>query len=240
MSQVDYAIKAIAEQVEDNELVYIGLNSIPSLIASFMARDLYGKKIRIIGVAEADNPKSVEISPSTGNPFMVSNTPVFITADAFDLAQKGRLDVMFLGPVQIDKETNVNLSVIGDYHNPKVRLTGGAATAFILPLVRKAILWNLKHSKRSLVEKVDFVTGTAKYSSNKVIVVTNLGVLKYDREKKTWFITAIYENTSVEDILNNTAFEVVVSPTLRIITLRNDEREFIKRMDPYNLRSALA
>ncbi|MFP3170863.1 MAG: CoA-transferase subunit beta, partial [Sulfolobaceae archaeon] len=95
-------------------------------------------------------------------------------------------------------------------------------------------------SKRSLVEKVDFVTGTAKYSSNKVIVVTNLGVLKYDREKKTWFITAIYENTSVEDILNNTAFEVVVSPTLRIITLRNDEREFIKRMDPYNLRSALA
>ena len=184
MSQVDYVIKAIALQIEDNELVYVGLNSIPALIGSFMARDLYGKKIKIIGVAEADNPKSVEVSPSTGNPFMVSETPVIITADAFDLAQKGKLDVMFLGPVQIDKETNVNLSVIGDYYNPKVRLTGGAATAFILPLVKKAILWNLKHSKRSLVERVDFITGTPKNAKNNVMIVTNIGVIKSERENQ--------------------------------------------------------
>ena len=239
MSQVDYVVKAIALQLENNELVYVGLNSIPALLASFMARDLFGKKIRIIGVAEADNPQNVEISPSTGNPFMVSNTPVLITADAFDLAQKGKLDVMFLGPVQIDKETNVNLSVIGDYYNPKVRLTGGAATAFILPLVKKAILWNLKHSKRSLVEKVDFVTGTAKYSNNKVIVVTNLGVLKYDRGRKVWLVDSVYENTTVEEIVENTGFEVEVPPNVNTIKLEEKEKEFINRLDPHNLRSML-
>ncbi|BCU71224.1 CoA-transferase subunit beta [Stygiolobus caldivivus] len=239
MSQVDYVIKAIALQIEDNELVYVGLNSIPALIGSFMARDLYGKKIKIIGVAEADNPKSVEVSPSTGNPFMVSETPVIITADAFDLAQKGKLDVMFLGPVQIDKEANVNLSVIGDYYNPKVRLTGGAATAFILPLVKKAILWNLKHSKRSLVERVDFITGTAKYAKNNVIIVTNLGVIKLDREKQMWFIDSIYENTTVDDIILNTGFKVVASPNLKQISLSSSEKEFIRNMDPHNLRDAL-
>jgi hypothetical protein len=41
---VDYIIKAISTLLEDGELVYIGLNSISSLIASFMARDLYGKR----------------------------------------------------------------------------------------------------------------------------------------------------------------------------------------------------
>ncbi|MEM1629836.1 MAG: CoA-transferase subunit beta, partial [Saccharolobus sp.] len=53
---IDYVIKAISTLLDDGELVYIGLNSIPALIGSFMARDLYGKKIRIIGVAEAENP----------------------------------------------------------------------------------------------------------------------------------------------------------------------------------------
>ncbi|PVU69922.1 CoA-transferase subunit beta [Sulfolobales archaeon SCGC AB-777_K20] len=239
MHQVDLAIKAIALQLKDNELVYIGLNSIPALLGALLARDFYGKKIRIIGVAEADNPKSVTVSPSTGNPFMVTETPVLITADAFDLAQKGKLDVMFLGPVQVDKETNVNLSVIGDYYNPKVRLTGGAATAFILPLAKKGILWNLKHSKRSLVERVDFVTGTAKYSNNEVILVTNLGVLYYDRRKKVWEIKSVYEGIAINDIIANTGFKVVPSNDIEQISITKEEVEFINNLDPYNLRSSL-
>ncbi|QGA54252.1 CoA-transferase subunit beta [Sulfolobus sp. E5-1-F] len=237
---VDYVIKAISTLLDDGELVYIGLNSIPSLIASFMARDLYGKKIRIIGVAEASNPSKVTLSPSTGNPFFVEAAPVMITADAFDLAQKGKLDVMFLGPAQIDEETNVNLTIIGnDYYNPKVKLPGGAATAFILPLTKKAILWNLKHSKRSLVKKVDFVTGTAKFSNNKVFVVTNLGVLRYNREDRKWYLDSIYPFSSYEKVVENTEFEIKRRDNERLIDLTDEDLRFINNMDPYNLRSAL-
>jgi glutaconate CoA-transferase subunit B len=236
---VDSAIKAIAQNLEDGELVYIGLNSIPALIASFMARDFYGKKVRIIGVAEADNPAKVVVSASTGNPFMAESTPVLVTEDSFDLAQKGKLDVMFLGPVQVDEETNVNLSVIGDYYKPKVRLTGGAATAFILPLAKKAVLWNLKHSTRSLVKRVDFVTGTARLSNNRVILVTNLAVMEYDRGLRKWRLKAVHEGVTVEQVLNNTGFELVVDNDVQTVRLDEREREFIASMDPYNLRSAL-
>jgi len=146
---------------------------------------------------------------------------------------------MFLGPVQVDNETNVNLSVIGDYYNPKVRLTGGAATAFILPLAKKGILWNLKHSKRSLVERVDFVTGTAKYSNNEVILVTNLGVLYYDRREKVWEIKSVYEGIAINDIIANTGFKVVPSNDIEQISITKEEVEFINKLDPYNLRSSL-
>ncbi|MBW9140160.1 MAG: CoA-transferase subunit beta [Candidatus Aramenus sp.] len=236
---IDYVIKAIATKLENGERVYVGLNSIPALIAAFMARDLYGKRIRILGVAEADNPSRVVVSPSTGSPFFVEEAPVMITVDSFDLAQKGLLDVMFLGPVQIDEETNVNLSVIGDYNSPKVRLPGGAATAFIMPLVKKVVLWNLKHSRRSLVKKVDFATGSAKYSNNKVVVVTNLGVLEYDRKGKVWKVTDLYPYSTVEDVVNNTEFEVVVPEKPKTIELTEDDKKFIEQMDPYNLRLAL-
>jgi glutaconate CoA-transferase subunit B len=236
--KIDYIIKAISLKLNDGEKVYVGLNSIPAVIAAFMARDLHNKKIRILGVAEADNPKRIEVSPSTGSPFFIEESPVMITIDSFDLAQKGLLDVMFLGPVQIDEETNVNLSVIGDYSKPKIRLPGGAATAFIMPLVKKVILWNLKHSKRSLVKKVDFVTGSAKFSNNKVIIITNLGVLEYDRKNKIWKITDLYPFSSIKEIQDNTDFPVIAEEP-QIIELNEGERQFIKNMDPYGLRLAL-
>ncbi|WP_338601955.1 CoA-transferase [Sulfolobus tengchongensis] len=236
---IDYVIKAISTLLEDGELVYVGLNSIPALIGTFMARDLYGKKIRILGVAEASNPVKVKLSPSTGDPFFVESSPVMITADSFDLAQKGKLDVMFLGPAQIDEETNVNLTAIGSYENPKVKLPGGAATAFILPLVRKAILWNLRHSKKSLVKKVDFISGTAKFSNNKVFLVTNLGILSYDRGNRKWYIDAVYPFSSYNQIVENTEFQVDRKDSERVIELTDEDVKFINSIDPYKLRSVL-
>ncbi len=160
-----------------------------------------------------------------------------ITADSFDLAQKGKLDVMFLGPVQIDQETNVNLTAIGDYRKPAVKLPGGAATAYLMPLVKKMVLWNLKHSKSSLVKKVDFVTGTAKNSNNKVYLVTNLGVLRYNRDKKKWEIIALYPWSEVNDIINNTDFPVDLHSD-RVVALHEYDRRYIDMLDPYGLRSA--
>ncbi|NON62328.1 CoA-transferase, partial [Acidianus sp. RZ1] len=212
--------------------------SIPALLGSFMARDFYNKDIKILSVSEAYNPARVSISPSTGDPFFVSESPVMTTTDAFDLVQKGKIDVMFLGPSQIDSETNVNLSVIGNYYKPEVRLPGGAATAFILPLVGKAILWNVKHSKNSLVKRVDFVTGTAKYSKNKVIIVTNLCVMEYSRADHRWKVTYLYPWSDFKTVQDNTGFEVEDNVIGRI-ELNEREKMFLDSLDTSKLRLAL-
>ncbi len=233
--RVDYVIKAISSLLMDGEKVYVGLNSIPALLGSLMARDFYHKRLRIMGVAEADNPTLDSVTASTGDPFMVKTSPVMITADSFDMIQKGLLDVIFLGPVQIDRYTNVNLSVIGDYASPKVRLTGGAATAYVMPLVKKVILWNLKHSKRSLVEKVDFITGTARDSNNDVFLVTDLGVIRFVRDRDEWEILAKYDYSSVEEITENTGFPLTCRNP-QTIYLSDDEEKFIVSLDPFSLR----
>jgi glutaconate CoA-transferase subunit B len=233
--RIDYVIKGISSLLQIGDRVYVGLNSIPGLLGSLMARDYYKKGIRLLGVAEADNPSVDYVTPSTGDPFMSLASPVMITPDSFDLIQKGLIDVIFLGPVQIDKYTNVNLSVIGNYEKPKVRLTGGAATAYVMPLVKKVILWNLKHSKKSLVEKVDFVTGTAWNSDNEVYVVTDLGILHFCRAKKSWEVLAHYDYSSPLEIADNTSFEVKYGSP-EVISLNEDEENFINKLDPYSLR----
>src|SRR6056297_962363 len=39
--------------------------------------------------------------------------------------QGGKISVGFLGTAQIDRYANLNTTLIGDYHDPKVRLPGG-------------------------------------------------------------------------------------------------------------------
>ena len=65
-----------------------------------------------------------------------------------------------VGAAQLDQYGNANNSVIGaDYHAPKVRLPGTAGLSDLCSLGKKLYYWNLNHSPKSLVEKVDFISG---------------------------------------------------------------------------------
>ena len=48
----------------------------------------------------------------------------FPLSDIFDLSARGGLDVAFLSGAQIDGQGRLNLSAIGPFHKPKVRLPG--------------------------------------------------------------------------------------------------------------------
>ncbi|MEM4138793.1 MAG: CoA-transferase subunit beta, partial [Sulfolobaceae archaeon] len=85
---------------------------------------------------------------------------------------------------------------------------------------------------------VDFVTGTAKYSQNKVFLVTNKCIMEYDRIKKVWKLVALYPSSTIEEIINETEFQFAVEKP-RIIKISESESEFIKNIDPYSLRTVL-
>ena len=235
----DHMVVSVADLLRDREKVFIGLNSYIPLLAVAVAKIIHGKKIDVFTVAEAYNPEleSIRLKQSTGDPNWVETATVLTTVEAFDLVQKGAIDIMFLGPIQVDSETNFNLSVIGNYEKPKVRLTGGAASAFIAPLVNRLILWNVKHSKRVFVEKVDFVTATTRNAGNEVIVCTNLCIFQYDRGERKWLLKALHPWADEKTVEENTGFQF--KKTENIIKTREpneEEKELIKLLDPNDLR----
>ena len=69
--------------------------------------------------------------------------------------QGGRIDVGFLGAAQLDRFANINTTVVGSYSKPKVRLPGAGGAPEISSSA-KEVLIVVKHSKRTLVEKLDF------------------------------------------------------------------------------------
>ncbi len=74
--------------------------------------------------------------------------------------QGGKVDVGFLGTAQIDRYCNLNTTLIGDYTAPKVRLPGGGGAPEIATNAGEVFI-TLKHSKRTFVDEVDFVTTLA-------------------------------------------------------------------------------
>jgi len=133
--------------------------------------------------------------------------------------QGGHVSVGFLGTAQIDRYANLNTTLIGDYRAPKVRLPGGGGAPEIATNAKEVFV-TLKHSKRTFVKDVDFLTtvgfgrdGKARDNVPNIgrgptIVITDLCILKPDPETKELVVQQLHPNVTREDVINATGWEI--------------------------------
>ncbi|MFC7397845.1 CoA-transferase subunit beta [Chelatococcus sp. GCM10030263] len=74
-----------------------------------------------------------------------------------DMLARSRFDVSFESAAQVDRWGNLNITAIGDYDRPKVRLVGCLAQPEHLAFVRRPIIV-VDLDRRTFVDAVDFVT----------------------------------------------------------------------------------
>jgi glutaconate CoA-transferase subunit B len=150
------------------------------------------------------------------------------------LVASGRVDVGVIGAAQIDKYGNVNTSVVGDYYHPKARLAGSGGANDIISGCKRTII-NASHEKRRFMEKVDYLTSPAYMGGSNErdkwpfrgkgpsVVVTTLGVLRPDPETKEFYLDAYYPFTSVEEIKQNTGWELKIKPDIEPVPEPTEE-----------------
>jgi len=246
----DIMICAMAKEIKDGEMAFHGLASPLVTIAMHLAQNTHAPNMVYACVAESIDPKYDKITISTGDPSLLKGAVAYLTIpQAFDYAQKGRMDIMFFGGAQIDKHGNTNLSVIGDYEKPKVRLPGGAASAFLCMVAGRTVLWTTHHSVRTMVEKVDFITGQGfldgktdmktigALGSGPSRVITNLGV--FDFQDRRMQIKSIHPGYALDDVLGSTGFKLIVPEKVEETEKPTErELEIIDRIDPDRIREA--
>lgn len=154
-----YIVTNLARFIRPNEVTFSGVNSTPPMLACLMAKRAYDFEFTYINVAGGVQPTPSKIPISSSDPILSEgSTAIFANEDFYDLCTRGGMDLCFLGAAQVDGLGHTNVSAIGDWHNPKVRLPGGGGGAVMLPTARRAVTWRTEHSKRTMVEKLDFVT----------------------------------------------------------------------------------
>jgi glutaconate CoA-transferase, subunit B len=152
--------------------------------------------------------------------------------ELFDCAGQGRIDVFFLSGGQIDGQANINLVSVGDYEQPKARFPGSFGSAYLYFVVPRVILFRLEHTRRTLVEKVDFISAPGTSPENvyrpggPIALVTNRCLFSFDRTRARFSLTSVHPGHTVEEILANTGFafdlpgDVPVTPAPTAETLR--------------------
>lgn len=211
----DLMIWAMASEIDDHDTVLHGVSSPLPVLAMSVARRTCAPNMAFISGAEGVDPEAGRIYHSSFDPRLTRGCVAYFGLhEAFDLAQRGELRVMFLGAAQIDQDGNTNLSVIGSVDRPKVQLPGGAATAFLMPITPKVVIWVARHSPRTFVKKVDFVTGqgykhrTEEQRRNRLKVVSNLGVMSFDNDERLMQLDSVHPGQSVEEVQRETGFEL--------------------------------
>jgi glutaconate CoA-transferase subunit B len=197
---------AIARLLRDGETVFHGVASPLPMVATLLARRLHAPNLVYLSIAGGVDAEPDELPASTVDPALLRGARAMVTlAELFDLSARGRLDVAFLSGVQIDGEGRVNMSAIGPFARPRVRLPGGAGSALLLPTARRSILWRTRHDPRVFVDTLDFVTA----AGNVDRVVTPLCVFR--RDHGFLVVESIHPGVSPDEVRAATGFSVVVS-----------------------------
>ena len=164
--------------------------------------------------------------------------------DLFLLAQRGFLDVGFVGGAQVDRYGNLNSSVVGSYSKPTVRLPGSGGANDIISLCRRVIVVT-KHESRRFVNHVDFITspgfldgGNSRREAGLVFgrvarVVTDLAILGFDETSKVMRLEAIHPGVSLEDVIENTGFDLLIPEAVPTTEPPNEEElALLRALDP--------
>ncbi|MBW1799579.1 MAG: hypothetical protein JRJ85_02510, partial [Deltaproteobacteria bacterium] len=166
------------------------------------------------------------------------------------LAQRGLVNVGFLGAGQVDRYGNVNDTVVGDYFKPTHRWNGSGGANDVMSFCNKVIII-LKQSRRRFPEKVDFITCPGYLDgqpgrrealglipdTGPYMVISDMGIYTFVNREMTLRSIHADIGITVEDIRSETGWEITLSPDLKETDPPTDEELDILRhkVDPHHI-----
>jgi glutaconate CoA-transferase, subunit B len=227
----DLMAVAMARLLRDGERVFHGVASPLPMVAILVAKATHAPDLIYINITGSVDPHPAVLSRSSTGPRLLAGTAAMITlADIFDMSARGDLDTAFLGGVQIDGQGRINMSAIGDFQHPKVKLPGGAGSALVLPTAKRTILWRTSHTPRSLVERLDFVTATGNVDR----LVTPLCVFKMEPEG--FALEAVFSGVTPEQVRAATGFAFRCPDDVPVLEPTAEEMAALRAVDPERVR----
>jgi glutaconate CoA-transferase, subunit B len=217
---------AAARALTGHTSCFVGIGA-PSTAAN-LARRLYVPDLALIyesGTVGA-RPRTLPLSIGDGE-LAETATAVVSVPEIFNYwLQPGRIGVGFLAAAQLDRYANINTTVIGrDYHRPAVRLPGAGGAPEIAASCQEVFIM-VRHSRRTFVERVDFITSVG-YGDGPgarqrlglrgrgpVLVVTDLGTLEPGPDTYELTLTRLHPGVEVDEVRAQTGWDLAVAAEL--------------------------
>ncbi len=150
-----------------------------------------------------------------------------------------KITLEFFRPAQVDAYGNTNNVVIGDVAKPTVRLPGCGGIADATTVWPRVEFYVPRHNKQVMIEKIDFVSGAGlrrngERKAGPWRLVSDLGIMGFDEKTGRMRIDSVHPGKTIEEIRQNTGFELLVSDDLQQTMPPTDEelRLLREEIDP--------
>jgi len=243
-TQAELMVAAAAHEINDGEVVFVGMR-LPLLgfqLAKYtLAPDAIG--VFELGIVR-DSPAPEPLLTMGDLPNLHHSQWLADTADVMGLLQKGYVDISFIGGAQVDRFGNLNTTYVDNPGHGRIRLPGSGGACDLASLAQRHIII-MTHEKRRFVPHVDYITSPG-YGDGKgwregvglprggpAAVITTLGILRFDPETKEMVLTSVHPGITVDEVLENTGWELRVAPDLETTsTPTGEELSILRRLDP--------
>jgi glutaconate CoA-transferase subunit B len=246
-NMMELMICVASRYLEDGKSVAVGTGA--PCAAAMLAQKTNSPNLVVLFEAGGVAPQLPEM------PISVGDSRTFYRAvmaagmvDTMTACARGQVDYAFLGGAQIDKYGNINSTVIGDYHKPKVRFPGSGGANDFASLCWRTMIMTV-HSRTRFVETCDFITSPGFLTGEGAReaaglpeggpykIVTDLGVMGFDEKTKAMMIDSLHPGADVDSVVNETGFELIVPDEIGATEPPTEEELRILRdeVDPLKL-----
>lgn len=218
----DVMLIAASRLLADVSVCFVGIG-LPS-IAAVHAQRSHNPDLKIVyesGIVGA-RPSAIPQSIGDGSLVMGASAIVSMPEIFNTWLQGGRVDVGLIGAAQIDRQGNINTTVIGTYDDPTVRLPGAGGAPQIAAMAHRTIVM-LDHERRSLPAEVAFITtpgceGTSAERARRGLhglgpttVVTDRCVMEYDQTRGEYAVMSLFPGVGFGEVQQLTDWPIQVA-----------------------------
>src|SRR5512139_97581 len=209
-----------ARELQDREVVAVGLG-LP-VVASFLAKQTHAPNVTILFELGVIDPEPVHCGVGLADP------RVWYRAKALSsfvdilgtILHKGRVDVGFLGGLEVDQYGNLNTTLVGDPRAKFRHMIGSGGANDIASCARRTIII-MRHEARKLTKAVSFITSPgyltggdsrmqAGLQGGPSRVITDKAIFGFHPETKQMALMSIHPGSTLDDVLGTMGFAPLV------------------------------
>jgi len=205
-----------ARELEDWQVVAVGIG-LP-MVATFLAKRTHAPNMTILFELGVIDPEPIHTGVGLADPrvwYRAKSLSSFVDILGTVL-HHGRVDVGFLGGLEIDQYGNLNTTMVG---NPKGKFRHmiGSGGANDIAACAKKTIYIMRQEERKFRESISFITSPgyvkggdsrqeAGLSGGPSRVITDKAIFGFHPETKQMMLLSIHPGNKLEDVLSTMSF----------------------------------
>jgi len=209
-----------ARELQDRQIVAVGLG-LP-VVASFLAKQTHAPNMTMLFELGVIDPEPVDSGVGLADPRVWYRANVLSSfVDILGaVLHRGRVDVGFLGGLEVDQYGNLNTTLLGEPKGKFRHFVGSGGANDIASCAKRTIII-MRHEERKLKKAVSFVTSPGYIAGGESRaqaglwggpgrVITDKAIFGFHPETKQMMLVSIHPGSALDNVLATMGFAPVV------------------------------